>query len=146
MIPVLFFLSIPLVFINPYLAVVPCIIALYYNYQLNGGSVPAPKPKASHSDANLTLFMYRKHKYMNSEAWYSKKRQVYSRDNHRCRLCGSTQSLSVHHLRGYNLIPHEPISNLVLLCQACHDHQHFIHGFPQTYEDYMSWDVKLITP
>lgn len=56
------------------------------------------------------------------------KRQVFERDNYRCRWCGVTnQGVDVHHIeyrRGYSF---DRLDNLVTLCRA---HHSFVHGIP----------------
>lgn len=52
------------------------------------------------------------------------------RDGHRCRLCGSTVNLEVHHLtyyvNGRSIVGHEAehMDKLITLCGECHAAQH----------------------
>lgn len=49
---------------------------------------------------------------------------VRERDGHRCRVCGSTHELHVHHIRYRSQgVDHSP-SNLVTLCRVCHEKVH----------------------
>jgi 5-methylcytosine-specific restriction endonuclease McrA len=57
--------------------------------------------------------------------WRRIREQVLARDGHACRLCGETQALEVHHLDGD--WANNALSNLVTLCEACHEE---LHGKP----------------
>ena len=63
--------------------------------------------------------------YLRSDYWESVKQAVKSRDRHKCRLCGLTLNLQVHHRwyppRGTEL---QHLDALILLCSNCHDEQH----------------------
>ena len=96
-------------------------------------------------DKEKAAFMLYKENYLKSASWVSKRLMVLSRDNHRCSLCSSTDRLNVHHMSGYDKIPHEPLECLVTLCQECHTKEHEKHGYPSTYEDYMNWNKPLQT-
>ena len=103
-----------------------------------------PKATKQLDTSDLTHFMFVKARYLRSDEWAYKRRLVLERDNYQCKKCGSTRSLAVHHLSGYNLIPKEPITCLVTLCSKCHQKQHDNFGYPQTYKEYMSWSVYLV--
>ena len=102
-----------------------------------------PKPNTLDT-SDLTHFMFVKNRYLRSDEWAWKRSLVLERDNYQCKKCGSTRSLAVHHLSGYNLIPKEPIVCLVTLCAKCHQKQHDKFGYPQTYKEYMNWSVYLV--
>lgn len=58
-------------------------------------------------------------------------RRVRIRDNHRCRRCGKTYNLEVHHLaykdeHGVSIVGHEleHLDKLILLCDVCHQKAH----------------------
>ncbi len=54
------------------------------------------------------------------EDWPEARQLVLERDHHRCRLCGTTERLEVHHIRRYQPgMPHEP-KHLITLCKGCH--------------------------
>ena len=91
------------------------------------------------------IFMYTKSRYMKSPEWQTK-RQAKLAQQPTCQVCGTRHSLQVHHLRDYSLIPHEPLSSLAVLCNVCHQLQHDALGYPQTYQDYMNWNVNLVYP
>jgi len=46
---------------------------------------------------------------------------VFNRDNGKCRLCGTTQELHLHHIdgRGKNLTNN--VNNCIMLCNHCHN-------------------------
>lgn len=97
------------------------------------------------TDTDLYMFRWQKAQYMGSKEWKTKKHYVLNRDQYQCQSCGIRGvPLHVHHLSGYNLIPNEPTSMLISLCENCHNRQHQVHGFPQTYSDYMNWKVELV--
>ena len=86
-------------------------------------------------------FLLFKAAYFKTVAWSKKRLKVLARDNHRCTSCGSYTNLTVHHDSGYDLIPNEPVSCLRTLCRRCHTAFHKTYGFPQTYNDYMTWNT-----
>jgi 5-methylcytosine-specific restriction endonuclease McrA len=61
--------------------------------------------------------------YLKSEEWQRKRRHVLARGDNRCKICGVTSGLDVHHLtyehRGY-----ESADELVVLCHRCHGAAH----------------------
>lgn len=60
--------------------------------------------------------------YMASSEWRRKRTARLTIDHHRCRLCGATGNLQVHHNPlSYRLIPSESIEDdLTTVCQRCH--------------------------
>jgi len=91
----------------------------------------------------LSQFMMMKRDYLSSSVWDKKRKAVLSRDNYTCQHCGTTGlALDIHHIRGYNLIPNEPLSCLVAICRSCHTEEHDLRGYPQTYQEYMTWGVN----
>jgi 5-methylcytosine-specific restriction endonuclease McrA len=63
--------------------------------------------------------------------WKRQSRAARERDSNRCRICGSTESLSVHHIvpfRAFGFVAGENdlykqancLSNLITLCRSCH--------------------------
>ena len=81
----------------------------------------------------LTKRRGRKSSYLrklSSAEWQSVARRVRMRDGHRCRLCGSTVNLEVHHLtyyvNGCSIVGHESehMDKLITLCGECHAAQH----------------------
>lgn len=62
------------------------------------------------------------HNYLLSEQWGDIRRQVITRDNSLCRICGGGAygcDANIHHLT-YRNIGNENLSDLVNLCPACH--------------------------
>ena len=99
-----------------------------------------PPLNIDQTNNELTMFMWKKAEYLSSKEWRLKRIQVKERDNYACQLCGSTSDLHVHHMSGYNLIPNEPISSLITLCNVCHKDEHDKVGYPKNYSDYMSFN------
>ena len=102
------------------------------------------RPLEENQTYQLEQFLLRKKDYLASKTWKDKRALVLARDHHRCRSCGTYQNLTVHHDKGYDLIPDEPITCLRTLCRRCHTALHTIHGFPQTLADYYKWDTTDI--
>ncbi|TLM88873.1 hypothetical protein FDY95_22080 [Hymenobacter jeollabukensis] len=64
--------------------------------------------------------------------WRHKRQQILARDEHRCRNCGATADLQVHH-RQYHWLRHPgefvapwcyPAHLLITLCASCHRNGH----------------------
>ncbi len=103
------------------------------------------KPPVLSEENKLAQFRHMKQNYLLSPTWDKKRRAILFRDDYTCQACGcSNNLLSVHHMRDYKLIPNEPLTSLVALCDDCHTLQHKTHGFPQTYQEYMKWDTPLV--
>jgi len=51
--------------------------------------------------------------------WQVKRQQRLAIDGYRCRTCGATSSLTVHHV-SYERFGDEPMDDLLTLCAACH--------------------------
>ena len=63
--------------------------------------------------------------YLNSEEWKRKREWVLIFWNHECALCSSAINLHIHH-RTYERLGNEKITDLIVLCKACHDHFHVL--------------------
>lgn len=61
--------------------------------------------------------------YLRSEKWQEKRKERLLQDGYRCQLCGTGKNLEVHHVT-YERIGNEKISDLVTLCNNCHQ---FVH-------------------
>ena len=63
--------------------------------------------------------------YLTSPVWRSTASRIKARDGHRCRLCNSPDCLQVHH-RTYERVGKEEDTDLVTLCDECHElfHKH----------------------
>lgn len=46
--------------------------------------------------------------------------KVFKRDKGRCRLCGTTQTLQLHHIHGRGLNLTNNVNNCIMLCMHCH--------------------------
>jgi hypothetical protein len=55
-----------------------------------------------------------------STYWRTIRQQCLTRDNHRCRLCNSSEQLEAHH-RTYERAGQEQLEDLTTLCKQCHD-------------------------
>jgi 5-methylcytosine-specific restriction endonuclease McrA len=84
------------------------------------------------------MITWRSHAYCgeNNPNWHGKNRRTsksqallaLERDGHRCRQCGATEHLEVHHDKpvdtfGPDEYPHE-LENLITLCSSCHKKRH----------------------
>jgi hypothetical protein len=63
--------------------------------------------------------------YLNGKEWELLRILVLQRDKNKCRLCSRRDCLEVHHLT-YKRIGHERMSDLVTLCDRCHNDMHWI--------------------
>lgn len=60
--------------------------------------------------------------YLKSAAWKAKREKVMERDNKKCIYCGE-KATEVHH-KDYKDIGQEDLSNLIALCNRCHNSEH----------------------
>lgn len=63
---------------------------------------------------------------LNSPQWTARRLEILERDNHKCKFCGSTQNIQVHHLEYENGLSAWEYSDekLITLCGTCHKKQH----------------------
>ena len=61
--------------------------------------------------------------YIHSVAWEETRQKIFRRDGFRCVCCGESKNLNVHHITYENLGAEKP-SDLVTLCQKCHEKVH----------------------
>ncbi len=61
--------------------------------------------------------------YIQSAEWAVKRQQALKHYGRRCRACGATQSLEVHH-KTYARLGRELIEDLTILCRTCHEAVH----------------------
>lgn len=54
--------------------------------------------------------------------WFKAKQVVLARDGHKCRRCGSTWKIQVHHIVPYRETQDNSIDNLVTVCPPCHSY------------------------
>ena len=86
-------------------------------------------------------FQHMKRQYLQSPKWNKKRLAVLQRDQYTCQSCGITNvPLHVHHMSGYELIPNEPTTCLISLCEDCHTAEHVKHGYPSTQHEYFTYD------
>jgi hypothetical protein len=57
---------------------------------------------------------------LNKSRWQTMRKQVRIRDGNRCRNCGATAKLSVHHIVKARHGGRDTLDNLVTLCASCH--------------------------
>lgn len=62
-------------------------------------------------------------KYIASPQWKEKRYERLQYDGYRCRLCGATNYLTVHHIT-YRHLGDEKMRDLITLCQHCHERIH----------------------
>lgn len=60
-------------------------------------------------------------KYLQSDQWKERRKGTLIRAFNRCEGCNINGQLDIHHLT-YARIFNEPLSDLMALCQKCHDH------------------------
>lgn len=96
------------------------------------------------NDIDLVAFRYRKYTYLKSIEWKKLRHSVLVRDNYTCQICNSSANLHIHHMSYKNLF-HEPLDDLITLCDTCHTNIHNTFGYPQTVEQYQQWSHMLVT-
>ena len=57
---------------------------------------------------------------LNKSRWQTMRKQARIRDGNRCRTCGATAKLSVHHIVMARDGGRDTLDNLVTLCASCH--------------------------
>jgi 5-methylcytosine-specific restriction endonuclease McrA len=62
--------------------------------------------------------------YINSPTWKAIRARVIFRDGGQCRRCGTRYHLEVHHLTYVRFGGRERLSDLITLCEACHEAEH----------------------
>jgi len=65
--------------------------------------------------------------YIKSKFWEERKNKFYQNVGRICAVCGSTNQMSVHHLK-YGSFGKERDEDLVALCWSCHEEFHTIYG------------------
>lgn len=68
-------------------------------------------------------FSIRYQKYMESEEWQKKRKWVLEFWDYKCALCFSGSDLEVHH-RTYLRLGQEKLTDLIVLCEKCHERHH----------------------
>ena len=72
--------------------------------------------------------------YIQSDAWKAKRILAIAK-NRKCLICRSKEHLVVHH-RNYNNFMKEQLSDLVVLCESCHNLLHQSHPPNLTIEEH----------
>ena len=68
--------------------------------------------------------------YLRSDKWREIRKKILERDGYKCKFCGSTENLRVHH-KSYESIYEEEfaLNDLITLCDKCHSELHeFLKG------------------
>lgn len=102
-------------------------------------SKSTPPPKYYEESDNLYISATEKAEYLRSTEWAILREQVFHLANHKCQVCGSSNSLELHHLH-YRTLTEEDPSDMACLCggaNGCHNklheaaallHPHYTHG------------------
>ena len=61
--------------------------------------------------------------YLKGAHWQTTRQEFFRARRHKCRICKSSENISLHH-RTYKRMGIESAINLVPLCQPCHDVLH----------------------
>jgi transposase-like protein len=81
--------------------------------------------------ANQFMSAEKKAEYLKSPSWGILKVLVKNRDRFKCKVCGSTHQLDVHHIT-YDRLGKEELPDLVLLCRVHHQQIHDLLGYDRT--------------
>lgn len=85
--------------------------------------------------ADLALYRYNKHQYLQSPEWAAKRKAALARAHYECEMCCTPTNLHVHHITYHNLYREKP-NDLVALCPSCHTRIHDKYGYPNSIKDY----------
>jgi len=61
--------------------------------------------------------------YLQTDHWKKIRKWVLGFWDHKCSLCFSSRNVEVHH-RTYERLYHELITDLIVLCDNCHERHH----------------------
>jgi CRISPR/Cas system-associated protein Cas10 (large subunit of type III CRISPR-Cas system) len=64
--------------------------------------------------------------YINSPRWKAKREKYFDAKGRWCKACRSHENIKIHHL-SYDNFGHEPLMDLVSLCNSCHVKVHQLH-------------------
>lgn len=78
--------------------------------------------KHGHGTGRMTPARREHQAFITSSAWRKLRKLVLARDGHQCTRCGSTKSLTVHHIIPVRTDPSLALEmdNCVTLCRSCH--------------------------
>lgn len=65
--------------------------------------------------------------YLKSDEWEDKRNAVLAYWGFICALCSSPKNVQVHH-RTYDRVYHELMTDLIPLCENCHERHHAVIG------------------
>lgn len=65
--------------------------------------------------------------YLKTEHWQEVRKKALERAGYHCQLCSSKDSLQAHH-NSYERLGHELDSDLVVLCNSCHEKHHGVNS------------------
>jgi len=74
-----------------------------------------------------------KREYLKSDKWHETRERIKSRDSYKCRGCGTTNKLEVHHI-SYRHLGNEYDSDLITLCRHWHQSIHDKGGYSHSRE------------
>lgn len=80
--------------------------------------------------------------YLQSDEFDEIRQAVFTRDDHKCVVCGSAKNLRPHHLT-YQNVGHEDLRDLITLCDSCHAIYHAIEKRSQYIQEYYEREKKL---
>lgn len=72
-------------------------------------------------DTNESFIFY--NDYLKSKHWYFKRKEFFNKNSKICNKCRSKKNLVVHH-KTYKHIGNELLSDLICLCEKCHNKFH----------------------
>ena len=96
------------------------LLVLNKNLDKKIGKIHKKKPKTLHQKRQQE---YRQ--YLKTPHWKETRAEALRLGHYRCKDCGATTHLQVHHLT-YARRGHERQSDLVVLCNKCHEKRHGI--------------------
>lgn len=67
--------------------------------------------------------------YIDSDAWKEKRQLKLSQSGGTCELCGTEDSIQIHH-KTYKHLGNEPLDDLMVLCRECHC---LVHSLPYSH-------------
>jgi hypothetical protein len=72
------------------------------------------------------------------------KQLILDRDNHKCRKCGYTNLLQIHHIVGFTLDGQDDSCNLITLCYYCHKsiRNTDIEKNPELFNDWIKFSIS----
>lgn len=86
------------------------------------------------------------YQYIKTQAWEETRQKVFRRDGFKCVICNEAKNLNVHHIT-YENLGAEKVSDLVTLCQGCHENIHNgqpVRGFNYEIRDAIERKILLL--